>query len=370
MYSKEKRPGKDNPDSEPAMKIETLLPLGKVDPGLRPSETPLDIRTVYQDAKLVEELGYDGLVVEETKDDPFTVISLAAQATTRLALGTAVAMAFPRSPTVTAMTAWTIQKLSGGRFTLGLGSQVKGHLERRYGMKWTPPAPWMREYIRALRALWDCWQNGTPLDFQGEHYRLNLVVPLFKPGPIAHPHIPIHVAAVNRFMCRVAGEVANGVRPHPICTPKYISEVMLPEVRKGAAKAQRDATGIAVCMKPLVATAPDEVSLQEKVRDVRARIAFYASTPAYRPAFAIHGYADLAAELTLLSRAQRWEEMPEFITDDMVELYAVVGTYDVIAQRLLQRYGGIATNIEFSIPARNEEERERLREVVREMRGG
>src|SRR5713101_3666451 len=151
--------------------LETLLPLGKVDPGLRAPEIPLDLASIGADARLLEEIGYDGMVVEETKDDPFIIMALAAQATSRLKLATSVAIAFPRSPAVTAMSAWTLQKLSRGRFTLGLGTQVKAHIERRFGMPWTPAAPWMREYVSAVRAVWDCWQNGTPLDVQGPHYK-------------------------------------------------------------------------------------------------------------------------------------------------------------------------------------------------------
>src|SRR5215470_1065302 len=200
------------------MKVETLLPLGKLDPGLRESETPLDIRTVFRDAQEVETLGYDGMVVEETKDDPYVVLGLAAQATQSITLSTSVALAFPRSPTVTALSAWTLQKLSNGRFILGLGTQVKGHIERRYGLKWSSPAAWMREYIQAVRSIWDCWQNGTTLNFQGERYKLNLMVPLFAPAPIEHPTIPIQIAAVNPYICQIAGEVADGIRPHPVCT--------------------------------------------------------------------------------------------------------------------------------------------------------
>src|SRR5215472_14892786 len=189
------------------MEIETLLPLGKTDPGLRAPEVPLDLAAVGRDAGLLERLGYDGIVFEETKDDPFVLVTLAAQATTRLKLATAVAIAFPRSPTITALSAWTLQKLSRGRFTLGLGSQVKGHIERRYGMAWSAPGPWMREYVEAVRAIWNRWQNNVPLDFNGPHYAINLMPPLFDPGPIEHPDIPIHLAAVNTLMCQVAGEV-------------------------------------------------------------------------------------------------------------------------------------------------------------------
>lgn len=350
------------------MRVETLLPLGKVDPGLRAAETPLAIDRVGEDARLVEDLGYDGLVVEETKQDPYVVLALAAQATKRLRLSTAVAMAFPRSPTITAMSAWTIQRLSGGRFVLGLGSQVRGHIVRRFGLDYRPPGPWMRDYVRAVRAVWACWQTRARLDFESEHYRLNLMVPLFDPGPIPHPDIPIHVAAVNPYMCRVAGEVADGIRPHPVCTPKYIREVMLPALAAGAAASGRDRPRVAVAMKPLVCAAPDEASLAEKVPDVRARVAFYASTPGYRAAFEAHGLGDLAAELAQLSRAGRWEEMPQRVSDDVLRTYAVVGTYGEIGRELSQRYRGLITDVEFSIPVGSARERGILRELVQDLR--
>ena len=251
------------------MQLETLLPLGKVDPGLRPPDTPLDMATVADNAQLLERLGYSGLVVEETKDDPFVIMALAAQATKTLQLGTAVALAFPRSPTVTAMSAWTLQKLSKGRFALGLGTQVKGHIQRRFGMQWSAPGVWMREYVAAVRAIWDHWQNDAPLNIQGEHYNINLMVPLFNPGPIEHPNIPIHLAAVNKVMCRVSGEVADGIRPHPVCTPSYIKNVMLPEVRVGTTRTGRSLSDFRVCMKPLVATAATHEELVPKVRDAR-----------------------------------------------------------------------------------------------------
>jgi len=347
------------------MRLETLLPLGKVDPGLRAPEAPLDLHSIARDARLLEEIGYDGLVVEETKDDPFVLIALAAQATTTLRFGTSVAIAFPRSPTVTALSAWTLQKLSRGRFTLGLGPQVKAHIERRYGLAWSPAGPWMREYVQAVRGVWACWQNGTPLDVKGPHYTLNLMVPLFNPGPIAHPHIPIQLAAVNRVMCRVAGEVAEGIRPHPVCTPDYIEKVMLPAVREGAARAGRSLASFQVGMKPLVAVAASEAELQPKIRDVRARVAFYASTPQYRAAFAHVGLGDLADRLKLLSRAQRWEEMPQHISDEVLETFATIATYDTISGKLRARYGRVVTHCEFSIAVKNDADKQILRNLAK-----
>jgi probable F420-dependent oxidoreductase len=349
------------------MRLETLLPLGKVDPGLRAPETPLDIATVGRDAKFLDDIGYGGMVVEETKDDPYILLTLAAAATTRLHLTTGVAMAFPRSPTVTAMSAWTLQKLSGGRFTLGLGSQVRGHIQRRFGMTWSPAGPWMREYVHAVRAVWDCWQNGTSLDVRGDHYTINLMVPLFDPGPIAHPQIPIHLAAVNKVMCQVAGEVADGVRPHPVCTPSYIADVMLPAVRAGARKTGRTLDSFRVCMKPLTASARTEEELVPKIRDARARIAFYASTPAYAAAFEHHGLGDLAREAAVLSKAQRWEELPRLINDETLDLFAVIGTYDAIGRKLTERFRSVVTDVEFSIAVRDEQDRAQLSQLARDI---
>lgn len=349
------------------MKLETLLPLGKVDPGLRRPEKTLEIAEVAAQARLVEQLGYDALMVEETKVDPFIVMALAAQATTTLGLGTAVAIAFPRSPTVTAMSAWTLSKLSKGRFTLGLGTQVKGHIERRFGMTWSAAGPWIREYVKAVRAIWDCWQNGTPLDVKGEHYNISLMVPLFDPGPIEHPDISIHLAAVNPVLCRVAGELADGIRPHPVCTADYIEKIMLPAVREGAQSTGRALESFKVSIKPLIATAATEEELQKKIVDVRARVAFYASTPAYSAAFEFHGLGDLAERLKVLSREQRWEEMPAYISDEVLNLYATVGTFDEIGDRLIRRYGHVVTNAEFSIPIGGEKDQDTLRGLIRKM---
>lgn len=356
------------------MRLETLLPLGKVDPGLRAPETPMDLGSVGAIARFLEEIGYGGLAVEETKDDPFVVLALAAATTRRLRLTTAVAIAFPRSPTTMALHAWTQQKFSGGRFTLGLGTQVRGHIRRRYGVQWHPPAPWIRDYVRAMRAVWHTWQTGEKLDHHSEHYDLDLMVPLFDAGPIEHPDIPVHLAAVNTNMCAVGGEIADGIRPHPVCTPSYIAEVMLPAVRRGAARSGRSLDEFRVAMKPLVASARTEEELQAKIRDARARIAFYASTPGYRAAFDHLGLHDLATDAKELSKAQRWEELPDMIDDETLDRFAVIGTYDEIGARLLDRYSGVVTDVEFSIavssdPAHHEADRETLRNLAADVQG-
>lgn len=352
------------------MEVISELVLGKADPGLREPEVAFDFGSATENAALIERLGYDGIMATETKDDPFLMLTLAANATTSVDLSTAVAIAFPRSPTSMAMTAWGMQKLSQGRFTLGLGSQVSAHIKRRYGMAAAPLGPWMRDYVGAVRAVWDCWQNGTKLDFESERYKLNLMVPLFDPGPIEWQAPPIHLAALNRYMCRVAGEVADGVRPHPVCTPRYINEVMRPAIAEGARLHGRNPDDIQIIMRPMLATAPDEEQLAPRIRDIRARVAFYACTPAYRPAFDLFGLNDLARELSVLAREQRWEEMPGYIDDDVMHTFAVVGTHDEIAGKIVSRFEGVLDQVGFSIAVNSEDDAEKLQAMVAEIKAG
>lgn len=349
------------------MRVETLLPLGKLDPGLREPETPLWIGDFADGAAQAEALGFDAVLVEETKDDPYQLLALGAAATSSIEIGTSVAMAFPRSPTITAMSAWSLQKLSGGRFILGLGSQVRGHIRRRFGMDWHAPAPWMRDYVNAMRAVWDCWQTGNDLDFTSEHYNLNLMVPLFDPGPIEHPQIPVHVAAIGPNMVAMAGEVADGVRLHPVCTPRFIDEEVHPHLARGAARSGRDVRGVEVCMKPLVGTAPDEEALEKVTRTVRARVGFYLSTPSYRRTFALHGWEDIAEQASHLSKAQKWEELPGLVHDEMLHTVTTLGTHDEIGAKLAERYGDRVDRIEFSLPVNNPADAEVLTSIITEL---
>lgn len=352
------------------MLIESLLPLGKLDPGLREPDTPLRIEEFAAGAALAERVGLDAVLVEETKDDPFQLLALGATTTSRIQLGTSVAMAFPRSPTVTALSAWSLQKLSGGRFVLGLGSQVRAHVQRRYGIPWHAPAPWMRDYVGALRAVWACWQHGTPLTYESEHYRLDLMVPLFDPGPIDHPTIPVHVAAIGPNMCAVAGEVADGIRLHPVCTPRFIDEQVTPALARGAARAGRDVGDVEVCMKPLIGTAPDTATLEVVAETVRARVAFYLSTPSYRRTFAVHGWEGIAERASSLARDQRWDALPGLVDDDMLHTVATIGTHDEIADLLVERYAHRVDRIEFSIPVTHPDDEARSREILGRVRAG
>ena len=200
-----------------------------------------DLRTVPEYARKVEALGFDCLWSAETQHDPFLPLAAAATVTSRMRLGTSIAVAFPRSPMILAHTAWDLAKASGGRFILGLGSQVKGHNERRFSVKWESPAPRMREVVQALRAIWDCWQNGTKLNFKGQFYRFDLMTPFFNPGPIEHPGVPVYIAGVNQHMCRVAGEVCEGLHVHPFNSPKYLREYVQPAVERGAERGRQAA---------------------------------------------------------------------------------------------------------------------------------
>ncbi len=336
-------------NAEP-VRIETLLPLGKLDPGLREPDTPLSISEFAARSRQAEDIGFDAVLVEETKDDPYQLLALGAAATSTIGIGTSVAMAFPRSPTITAMSAWSLQKLSRGRFVLGLGSQVRGHVRRRFGMEWHPPAPWMRDYVGAVRAVWRTWQTGEPLRFDSEHYNLNLMVPLFDPGPIEHPDIPIHIAAIGPNMCAVAGEVADGVRLHPICTERFIDERVKPALASGAARVGRDPSAVEVCMKPLIGTAADDRTLDLVTDTVRARVGFYLSTPAYRRVFELHDWGDLADRAAVSSKSGRWDELAAMVPDEVLHTVATIGTHDRIVAKLRDRYGARVDRIEFSIP--------------------
>jgi probable F420-dependent oxidoreductase len=347
--------------------VETLLPLGKLDPGLREPEIPLDIREFGALAAIAEDVGVDAVLVEETKDDPYQLLALGAATTSAVQLGTSVAMAFPRSPTATAMSAWSLQKLSGGRFLLGLGTQVRAHITRRYGLDWHAPAPWMRDYVNAMRAVWNTWQTGEPLQFESERYRLDVMVPLFDPGPIDDPDIPVYIAAIGPNMCSVAGEIADGVRLHPVCTTKFIDDEVLPNVMRGAARTGRSLDDVEVCLKPLIGTAPDAALLEQVAETVRARVAFYLSTPSYRRTFEVHGWGDIAREASQLSRAQRWEDLPGLVHDEMLHTVATIGTYDEIATKLNDRFAERLDRIEFSIPVNNGEDADAYRQILSQL---
>ena len=297
-----------------------------------------------------EAAGFDALMTVELGHDVFTPLAFAALATERIELTPSIAVAFPRSPTVMASQAWDLHANSKGRFVLGLGSQVKGHNERRFGIPWSPPAPRLRDYVRALRALWRCWETGGKLDYRGEHYQLTLMTPDFSPEPTGLPMVPITIAAVGEAMLRVAGEVCDGVRLHPLCSRRYLEEVALPRIAEGMERSGRCQANFDVFGGGFVVTGPDEKTVSEGVEWARKRIAIYSSTRTYAPILALHGLEEIGAKLHAMSVAGRWNDMPAEITDDVVRIFAACGTYDEIAAAIETRYGGLADAIELNFP--------------------
>jgi len=296
-------------------------------------------------ARAAEQIGFDGLHAAETAHDPFLPLALATAATERIALMTSVAIAFARSPVVVAQTAWDLQALSGGRFVLGLGTQVKAHVERRFAMPWGPPAPRLREYVGLVRAAWDTWQDGAPFDFRGDHYRASLMTPFFNPGPIDQPRPPIYLAGVAPPLLRVAGEVADGLAVHPLHTVDYLRAVVLPAVRAGAARAGRGPEECVLSVPAFVITGRDAAERARRRAAVRSQIAFYASTPSYAPVLEHHGWGAAREQLTALAARRRWAEMPALIDDAMLRAFAIDVEPADVGPALRERYAGLADRI-------------------------
>ena len=315
-------------------------------------------------SKKAEEYGFDCFWVNETKHDPFVQLSLAAQSTRRISLGTSIALAFTRSPTTLAYTAWDLQSLSAGRLILGLGSQVKGHIERRFGMKWDAPAPKMRDEVLAMKAVWESWQEGKTLGYHGRYFRLDLMTPFFSPGPVEHPEIPIYVAGVNPGMCRVAGEVAEGLHVHPLHTVRYLTEVVRPALEAGAAKAGRKGRAAAAAS---VFAAVGET--REEIRNVREayreQISFYASTRSYRRVMELHGWGDVCDRLHGLSTKGDWGRMPSEVTDDILNEFVVEGTWDDIGVAVKGRYENLLERVRLYLPFDGNENWKRMIEGFR-----
>jgi probable F420-dependent oxidoreductase len=307
--------------------------------------TSLAIERAGEYAATLERSGFHGLWVAETQVDPLLPLAAAAVATRTLRLGTGIAIAFARSPMVMAMDAWALQRASAGRLDLGLGTQVRAHVERRFAMPYDRPAARMREYVLALRHIWGAFQNEHPLRFRGERYRMDLLSPFFNPGPIEHPQIAVYVAAVNAGMYRVAGEVADGIVGHPFSTVSYLREVALPALQRGLARAKRDRADI-VFASPVFTIVEASPSRARDEAYVRQQIAFYASTPSYRAVLSHHGWDAVGENLSMLARAGRFDELAGLVTDAMLDAFATrAATYAELGARLVERYGGILDRI-------------------------
>lgn len=327
-----------------------------------------DLWRVPAHVRRLEALGYSAAISPETNRDPFLPLVVAAEHTTRLALGTSVAIAFPRAPMIVAQLSWDLQRFSRGRFFLGLGSQVRKHNEERFGVRWTAPVARMREYIQTLRAIWDSWQTGGKPSFVGAHYRYTYTTPFFSAGPLEHPRIPIAISAVNPAMCRLAGELCDGVRLHSFCTRRYLQQTILPNLAAGAARAGRSAAAVELSGGGFIATGPDDQSVQRMVEWVRRQISFYGSTPSYHGVLAAHGWDELGERLNRLSRDGRWDEMARAVPDDVVEAFTAVGRYDEIVPRVRARFAEVA-RIPFPAPREDARDEGLVRELLQELAG-
>ena len=316
-------------------------------------------------ARRAEDYGFDAFWVNETKHDPFVQLALGAAATRTISVGTSIALAFTRSPTTLAYAAWDLQSLSGGRLILGLGSQVKGHIERRFGMKWESPAPKMEECVAALRAVWDAWQTGGELRFDGRFYRLSLMTPFFSPGPIEHPRIPVYVAGVNDVMVRVAGTVGDGLHVHPLHTPRYLREVVAPALRRGLEQSGRKRDDFSVAVSVFAAVGEEAKEIDAVKESYREQIAFYASTRTYRRLMELHGWGDVCDRLHEHSVNGRWNKMAGEITEEMLQEFVVDGRWDEIGGLLRRRYGDLADRVRLYLPFDGSEGWRRLVEGFR-----
>jgi len=302
------------------MKIDATLP-------------PVSLKSVPEIARAAEKIGFEALWSTETLHDPFLPGALIAEHTQRLGFGTAVAIAFARSPANLAYTSWDLAQASNGRFILGLGTQVKAHIERRFGMPWPDSAVGkLREQIGAIHAFWKTWQTGERLNFQGEYYKLGLMTPFFNPGPIQNPDIPIYIAGVNTGLARLASEVADGFLVHPFHTPRYLKEVLIPVIEQGLTGAEKPRANFNISTTVFVVTSPEEDAF------VRAQIAFYASTPSYKTVMAVHGWENVSQRLSDLARQGQWGEMPALIDDQILSEVAIICKTEELPDRLYRRY--------------------------------
>ena len=321
----------------------------KIDGGIGTS----NITKAAEAAARQEAAGYDGLWTAETNHDPFLPLAVAATATERVELGTSIAVAFGRNPMLLANIGWDMQQLSQGRFVLGLGSQIKPHITKRFSMEWSKPAARMREMVEAIHAIWNTWLTGERLSFDGDFYTHTLMTPFFTPEPsdIAEWGVPkIFLAGVGPLMTEVAGEVCDGFICHGFTTEQYLREVTIPALERGRAKAGKTMDGFEIVGPSFVVSGTNETELDTAKQGTRQQIAFYGSTPAYQPVLDIHGWGDLQPELNRLSKEGKWVEMGEAIDDEILNTFAVVGEPSAVAPELFKRYGDVIDRLSFYAP--------------------
>jgi probable F420-dependent oxidoreductase len=317
-------------------------------------------------ARAAEAAGYDGWWSVETQVDPFLACAVAAERTERVDVGTGIAVALARNPMTVALQANDVQALSGGRFILGLGSQVKAHITNRYSMQWSRPAARMREFVLAIRAIWNTWATGAPLRFRGDFYTHTLMTPFFNPGPNPHGNPKVILAAVGPLMSEAAGEVADGLLCHPFSTERYVREVTIPAVRRGRAKAQAALDGFEIAGPSMIVAADTDAQLAAGINAVKAQIAFYGSTPTYRPVLDLHGWGELHEQLNSLVQQGAWDRMSELIDDEVLHTFAIIGTPEEAVAEIQRRYGDVITRISITVP--EEHDPARWSELFRSLR--
>jgi probable F420-dependent oxidoreductase len=329
-----------------------------------------DLREIPAAARAAEEAGFDAVWTAEAGNDGFLPLALVAEHTKRIKMGTAVAIAFPRSPMTTAYTAWDLAGLSQGRFILGLGTQVKGHIERRFGVKWEAPVPRLREYIQALRTIFKCWsEGGMRLKYEGKFYNFSLMTPFFTPSRHDYPNIPIFIAGVNKYIVRLAGELCDGLHAHPFHSPKYLKEFVLPNLEIGFKKSGRGRKDFQIATTAFVIVGRNKEEIERAKAGVRQQISFYASTRTYKVVLDMHGFGDVSARLNEKAAKGDWAGMASEITDEMLDVYAVSGTFDEIGEKVKQRYEGLLDRVAFYIPYRAGVDDAQWRKLAKEFNG-
>ena len=303
-------------------------------------------------AARAEAMGFDGLQVPDAVHDGLLLSAMALAATETLIVGTGVLVAFARSPMAVAVASWDLQQMSGGRFELGLGTQIKQNIEERYSARWDSPVPQLREYVQSLQAIFHSFQTGETLDFRGEHYRFTRLQPFFNPGPIDFPDVPILCGAIGPAMTRMVGRVADGMITHPTNTPpEYIREVCLPRLQVGFEQSGRDGDSFKLILGPLTATGKDDETVAREWERMRGLLAFLYSTPAYWPSLELFGWEEKGKRLQEMTRAGDWQHMTDILDDAMLEKFVPRGTYDEIAAVYRARFAGLSRRVTFPMPA-------------------
>jgi probable F420-dependent oxidoreductase len=316
-------------------------------------------------AREIEAMGYDGAYTFEGRHDPFLPLAVAAGETTTLELATGIAVAFARNPMLLANLGYDMQLMSQGRFILGLGSQIRPHIEKRFSQTWSQPAARMREMVLAVRAIWDCWQNGSTLDFRGEFYTHTLMTPFFNPGPNPHGLPPLYIAGVGPHMTEVAGEVGDGMLVHPFNTPHFLRNDILPALQRGMQRAGRAEGALDVSCQLIVAAGIDAEEQARNLAMARSQVAFYASTPAYRPVLECHGWADLQPRLNVLSKEGKWQEMAQLLSDDLVNEVVIQGSPEEAGERIRERCSGWCTRVSPVLYSSDKDVRQRLVRAIK-----